>query len=106
MSSKQAIVDALRQGNILSIEWTPIQEMLGECPERILSCVIYQNTGNFVPTVLQELEVSEACITEALNEAVPKWMSEDYPPEPGLLGHAVRRLVAIERPQHHWLERP
>ena len=35
---KEDFINAVKGGSILSVEWAPIQEMLGEEPQSELSC--------------------------------------------------------------------
>ena len=89
---KEDFINAVKGGSILSVEWAPIQEMLGEEPQRELSCSLCEYGDIFPPKAGMPQSFTEEEIAEEL-----KTMGEAYQMEPEkveeLLGENGREQV-------------
>lgn len=98
---KEKLVQALRDGCILAVDWQDIEEMLGEAPWRLHSVNVCNNAEVFPPVSGDEYRLSELEIHDILREGVPQWMSEVHDPDAPipLLGRIQTRYFSVAQPK-------
>lgn len=101
------IVQAMKDGAILAVNWEEIDEMLGLQPEHILQCALYENSGNFLPNLRCEFAVTENEVLDILKEAGINWVSEDYPADKIFIGRITTRFFSVKEPNRvRWMNNP
>lgn len=106
---RDEFVDAIKAGKILSVEWAPIQDMLGEEPQRELSCSLCEDGAVFPPTAGKTQTFCEKEIADILHHADVNWMAELHAPAAPipLLGRTITRYFAVEQPSAGmWFKNP
>lgn len=69
---------AISEGQIVSVDWRGIQEMLGEEPKREHDCSICSN-GSFPPEPMETFQMTEEQISDALSKSPSLYMAEVFP---------------------------
>lgn len=106
---KKDFINAVRDGSILSVEWAPIQDMLGEEPQRELNCSLCEDGEVFPPKAGKTQAFSEEEIADILHQADINWMAEVHDPEASIpmLGRILTRFFAVKKPSTGmWFQNP
>ena len=106
---KEDFINAVKGGSILSVEWAPIQERLGEEPQRELSCSLCEYGDIFPPKAGMPQSFTEEEIADILHQADINWMAEVHDPEATipLLGRTLTRFFSVEKPSvGMWFQNP
>lgn len=106
---KNKFVKAIKAGRIIAVEWAPIQEMLGESPQRKLSCSLCEDGDVFPPTANETQAFCEEEVMSILQQADVNWMAEVHDPAASipLLGRTMTRYFAVEKPSAGmWFQNP
>lgn len=98
---KEKLVQALRDGCILAVDWQGIEEMLGEAPWRMHTVNVCNNDDIFPPVSGDKYRLSEVEIHDILREGGPQWMAElhDQNAPIPLLSHAQVRYFSVAHPK-------
>lgn len=107
---KEKLVQALRDGYILAVDWHDIEEMLGEAPWRMHPVSVCDNGEVFPPIHGNEWELPEFEIHDILREGSPQWMAElhDQNAPIPLLSHIQVRYFSVTQPKSKgpWIGMP
>ncbi len=74
----EKFIEALECGNIVAIDWSSIEEMLGEKPARLHTCSICINEDCFPPKGTYSTSLTEEQIKEILHRGNIQYMAETY----------------------------
>ncbi len=75
----QKYVEAINAGQIMSVDWRSIEEMLGEDAERTHTCSIHANDGAFPPKgEMHTDQLTEEQIAEVLQQTNVRFMAETH----------------------------
>lgn len=102
---KNKIVETIKMGRILSIDWQEIDEMLGENPEHKITCSICSGIS-FPPAPEETYELSEEEAMEVIRQSGVQWMSFDFVDGTPLSRFKTRYFSVNEPAVGQWLKNP
>lgn len=100
-------VEAISAGQIVSVDWRSIKEMLGENAERTHACAIYIDDGSFPPAekVCSD-QFTEKQIGEFLQQADVRFMAESHKDGMPHLPIEARYFSSAKPISGPWIESP
>lgn len=102
----QEYIDALENGKILSVDWSSIEEMLGENPKRKHTCSICEPEITFPPSSIKTTTFTEEEICTLLNLAEVCFMSDLHQDNIPWKPIKVRYFSCVKPEVGLWMERP
>lgn len=103
----QKYVEAINAGQIMSVDWRSIEEMLGEDAERTHTCSIHADDGAFPPKGETHTDqLTEEQIAEVLQQTNVRFMAETHKNGIPYLPIETRFFSSIKPVFGPWIESP
>ena len=100
-------IEAINAGQIVSVDWRSIKEMLGEEAKRTHTCYIHVNDGSFPPK--EEVcadQLTEEEIAKILRQTNVRFMAETYKDGIPYMPIETRYFSSVESTSGPWIKSP
>lgn len=96
--------EEMRRGKVLAVNWSDIQEMLGEAPERNHMCALCDPSSGFPPSPINAMDLPERVIQTIIAAAGVSYIADV--PTSGMLPIQTRYFACQKPAVGPWLQTP